>query len=50
MFAIADGRMKDGINDIRRLAGLWPPTKKKIHKQSITTGHVTNHHLKVGEK
>lgn len=24
MFAIADGRMKDGINDIKRLAGLWP--------------------------
>lgn len=28
MFAIADGRMKDGINDIKRLAGLWPPIRK----------------------
>ena len=29
MFAIADGRMKDGINDIKRLGGLWPPTKRE---------------------
>jgi len=33
MFAIADGRMKDGVNDIRRIAGLLPPAAGKKKKQ-----------------
>lgn len=32
MFAIADGRMKDGINDIKRIAGIWPPLKKNLNQ------------------
>lgn len=51
MFAIADGRMKDGINDIKRLAGLWPPVRrdrKQLDQLTMTspkplTDHSAHH-------